>query len=109
MALFRVLKRLDTGHVPGDIVEGGLFKRADLLVGANALARVKGPPLTELPGWQARAEKLRRVGIETVEDLLDMDPRRGTRLFRHKRESTFIKWVKEARYWLLAPPRPKSG
>lgn len=109
MPLYRVLKRLDTGHEPGDIVDGNLFRRLDLLVNAKVLAKVKGPPLTELPGWGMRAEKLRRVGIETVEDLLDMDPQRGTRLFRHKRDSTFIKWVKEARSWLLAPPRPKSG
>ena len=108
MILYRVLKRLDTGHTPGDILDGNIFTALARLVAVGALAKAKAPPLTELPGWQTRAEKLRRVGIETVEDLLGMDPQRGTKLFGHKRDSTFIKWIEEAKSWLLTPT-PERG
>ena len=108
MLLYRVLKHLDTGHKPGDILDGRQFTALGKLVTAGALAKARTPPLTELPGWTTRAEKLRRIGIVTVEDLLGMDPQRGTELLRHKRTSTFIKWVEEAKSWLLTPT-PKRG
>jgi len=106
--LYRVLKRLDTGHVPGDVLDGRMFKALGKLVAVGALAKARTPPLTELPGWSMRAEKLRGIGIVTVEDLLSMDPQRGTELFNHKRDSTFIKWIEEAKSWLLTPT-PKRG
>lgn len=109
MIAYRVLKHLDTGHVPGDVLDGRMFNALGKLVAAGALVKAKTPPLTELPGWATRAGKLRGVGIVTIEDLLDMDPQEGTRLFKHKRASTFIKWVEEAKSWLLTPSKPKSG
>jgi len=109
LALYRVLKKLDTGHMPGDVLDGRRFKALGKLVAANVLVKARTPPLTELPGWATRAHRLRGIGIKTVEDLLDMDPQRGTKLFGHKRDLTFIKWVQEARSWLLTPTRPKSG
>ena len=108
MIVYRVLKQLDTGHMPGDILDGRMFMALGKLVAVDALAKAKTPPLTELPGWATRAEKLQRIGIVTVEDLLGMDPQRGTELFRHKRASTFIKWIEEAKSWLLTPA-PKRG
>lgn len=101
MILYRVLKQLDTGHMPGDILDGRMFNALAKLVAMGALAKAKTPPLTELPGWSMRAGKLRRVGIVTVEDLLGMGPQQGTELFNHKRASTFIKWMEEAKSWLL--------
>jgi len=108
MILYRVLKHLDTGHAPGDILDGRMFTALDKLVAAGARIKARTPPLAELPGWTARAERLREIGVVTVDDLLDMNPQRGTELFNHKRDSTFIKWVKEAKGWLLTP-KPKSG
>jgi len=106
--LYRVLKHLDTGHVPGDVLDGRMFRALDKLVAAGALAKARTPPLTELPGWTTRAEMLREIGIVTIENLLDMDPQRGTELFNHKRDSTFVKWTEEAKSWLLTPT-PKRG
>lgn len=109
MIPYRVLKRLDTGHGPGDILDGNMFHSLGKLVAAGALAKARTPPLTELPGWAVRAEKLRTVGVVTVTDLLSMDPQKGTELFDHKRASTFTKWQEEAQNWLLTPTKPKSG
>lgn len=108
MVVYRVLKHLDTGHVPGDVLDGRIFKALGKLVAAGALVKAKTPPLTELPGWSTRARKLWGISIVTIEDLLGMDPQRGTELFRHKRASTFIKWMEEAKSWLLTPT-PKRG
>jgi hypothetical protein len=108
MSVYRVLKALDTGHVPGDILDGRMFKALDKLVAAGALIKARTPPLAELPGWTARAETLREIGVVTVDDLLDLDPQRGTELFNHKRNSTFIRWIDEAKGWLLTP-EPKKG
>lgn len=108
MIPYRVLKRLDTGHMPGDIIDGNRFRRLDVLVLKGALAKAMTPPLTELPGWATRAEKLATIGVITVEDLLSMNPQKGTGLFGHKRASTFVKWVEEAKGWLTTP-KPKSG
>ena len=103
MIPYRVLKHLDTGHVPGDVLDGRMFNALAKLVAVGALVKARTPPLTELPGWSIRAGKLRGIGIVTVEDLLAMDPQRGTELFNHKRTSTFIKWQEEAKSWLLMP------
>lgn len=108
MIPYRVLQNLDTGHKVGDIVDGDAFVRLDRLVEVKALSRALLPPLTELPGWAERSEKLTAVGVKTVTDLLNMDPQKGTELFNHKRTSTFIGWVKEAKSWFLAP-KPKAG
>ena len=108
MIVYRVLKHLDTGHVPGDILDGRIFRALDRLVAVGALAKAGTPPLTELPGWTTRAEKLREIGIVTIEDLLGMDPQQGMELFNHKRILTFVKWVEEAKSWLLTPT-PKRG
>ena len=94
--------------MPGDVLDGRMFKGLARLVAAGALAKAKTPPLTELPGWSIRAGKLRGIGIVTVENLLGMDPQRGTELFNHKRALTFIKWMEEAKGWLLTPT-PKRG
>lgn len=103
MKIYRALKDLSTGQRKGDLVDGNDFRGLNILVAKGALARASSPPLTELPGWQMRAKKLRKIGIVTIEDLLGMDPREGTRIFRHKRKSTFLKWIEIAKCWLLAP------
>jgi len=107
MAVYRVLKRLDTGHRPGDLVDGSQFSRLDVLVRKGALALAKSPPLVELPGWTARAEKLATIGVETVQDFLDADPQTLSELFNHKRGTTVSKWKDEARGWLRV--ERKSG
>lgn len=108
MIPYRVLQNLDTGHKVGDIVDGDAFVRLDRLVKVGGLSKALVPPLTELPGWTARSKKLATIGVKTVTGLLNMDPQVGTKLFRHKKASTFIRWVEEAKSWFLAP-KPKAG
>ncbi|KPJ77282.1 MAG: hypothetical protein AMJ81_00025 [Phycisphaerae bacterium SM23_33] len=106
MALYRVLKSLTTGHQPGDIVSGDRFESRVLaaLVKVRAISEVRPPPLSELPGWEARAEKLREIGVVTVRDFLEADDDKVRELFNYKRTSTVAKWKTEAEKWVRAGP-----
>jgi hypothetical protein len=107
--LYRVLRPLTTGHMPDDIVDGTRFSSQILkvLLEKKALAEVRPPPLSELPGWEERAAKLRKIGVVTVRDLLDADDDELRRLFNYKRTSTITKWKKQAEEWLHAEPGKK--
>ena len=73
--LYRVLRDLSTGHVFGDVVRGDRFKPKvlEILLAANALCPVTGPPLRLLRGWTRRAELLAPLGIETATEFMDAD------------------------------------
>jgi hypothetical protein len=103
---YRVLRPLSTGHRPDDIVSGARFKPGILkvLLEKEALAEVRPPPLSELPGWETRAEKLKEIGIVTVRDLLEADDDEVRRLFNRRRTSTVAKWKTEAEKWLRVEP-----
>ena len=107
MAIYRVLEPLTTGHRPGDIVSGDCFSPRVLvaLLRVSALSEVRPPPLSELPGWEKRAEKLKEIGVTTVRDFLEADDDEVRRLFNYKRISTVAKWKVEAEKWLRAKPR----
>lgn len=107
MAIYRVLKNLSTGHRKGDLVDGDQFKALDILVKVRALAEAKSPPLSELPGWATRAEKLNTIGIVTIQDFLDADMEKVAKLFNHKRTSTSKKWQKEVEQYLRVEPKKK--
>ena len=100
--LYRVMKRLSTGHIPGQLVRGNRFKHLDILVDCGALAAVTGPPLAELPGWVTRSEKLAPLGIITADDFLEYDPKKLTKQSGYK-EKTIERWRTEIEeIWLLA-------
>lgn len=109
--IYRVLKLLSTGHEPGQLVDGERFKPNVLaaLLRVQAVSEVRGPPLTQLPGWLRRAERLEAVGIETVTDFLKADPDRLKRIFGHKKLSTITRWRNEARRWITVDKAPKAG
>ncbi len=71
--LYRVLRRLSTGHVFGDVTDGNGMNVPALLK-ANAICSIIGPPLHVLTGWARRAELLEPTGITTAMEFLDSDP-----------------------------------
>jgi hypothetical protein len=109
MTLYRVLRALTTGHVPDDVVDGSRFspRVLEALLRVRALAEVRPPPLSQLPGWGERAAKLRTIGVVTARDLLEADDDEVRRLFNYKRTSTVVKWKKQAEEWLHAEPGKK--
>lgn len=59
----------------GDVVQADEFGPAKLqqLLDRRALIPVEQPPLTALPGWKTRGEKLKAIGVLTVADYLKAD------------------------------------
>lgn len=76
MALYRILKPLDTKH--GRIDPGCIQaldwsgEKLDALERVGAISPVASPPLVELPGWETRAALL-LPGIVTAEQFLLAD------------------------------------
>jgi len=98
--LYRILRNLSTGPRRGDIVDERHFKNAeiiDILIGVNAIAPVSGPPLTELPGWERRAQILAEHGIENTMTFIETDNAALMGIFNYKREATIEKMKEEVR------------
>lgn len=97
--LYRVLKRLTTGHEPGDVVEGSAFKPEILAIllseEVNALSEVRSPPLVALDGWTLRAEKLEPHGIRTILDFLNTSDEKLAEIFEYKTTRMPATWRKE--------------
>ena len=111
MILYRILKPLSTGEIPGDIVRGTRFKPhiAKALLDNTAIAEVHGPPLNEIPGWKVRSEKLERINVCTAIDFLNVDNDVVMKLFAHRSSTTVKKWKAEVKDWLvveIAKKRP---
>jgi len=66
--LYRVLRALDTGHLPGDVVNGDRFRATSIpiLIGVQAIAPVSAPPLDTFPGWKLRAERFTEAGYDAI-------------------------------------------
>ncbi len=71
--LYRVLRKLSTGHSFGDVTDGSGMDIPALLK-VNAICPIIGPPLHVLAGWARRAELLEPAGITTAMEFLDSDP-----------------------------------
>jgi len=78
MPLYRVLRSLAKGRerIPRNSIS--LLRRLDpeaiqVLLAKGSIARVAPPPLTELPGWERRARRLRVRGIVDAEQFLEAD------------------------------------
>ena len=105
--LYRVQRRLTTGDEPGDFVEGSKFKQLDKLVAAGVLEEVHPPPLSEIPGWRLRSERLAGAGIVTALDFLEASKEQLMQIFEHKTDAHIANWQAEIREW-LQPSRPKK-
>lgn len=75
MARYRVLKNLTTGHKRGEIIEASELASSSIapLVKKRAIAEIGYPPLSALPGWTLRAERMAQLGIADVGAFLDAD------------------------------------
>jgi hypothetical protein len=103
MRQFVVLEELSTRQPVGSTVKETAFAPGvtDILIKKGALAPVHTPPLSELPGWILKGQKLRTIGIVTVQDFLDAPDSNIARLFGYQ-ESTIQKWKREAQEWITA-------
>lgn len=90
------------------MVEGTRFKQLDALLEVNALAEVLYPPLSALPGWKLRSEKLARVGIMTIADFLEADDERLRRLFGRRTLRSINDWKRELQDWLVVDEPEKK-
>ena len=109
MAIFRVLKKLSRKD---HIMEPGSLSRFEwlapeqiaVLEKQRAISRLSAPPLSEMPGWKRRGQKLEDIGIETAEDLLEADGEVVAGLM-NVRAATVDRWKTEAEWWLVVPPK----
>ena len=78
--LYRILDNLEWGNghklAVGsiDALKGVSSKVRAHLEARGVISKVVAPPVRILPGWEDRAGKLERVGVEDVNDLLEADP-----------------------------------
>lgn len=111
MAIYRVITHtpLATGQKYGDIIMDGQFKPKSIsgLLANNKIAPVATPPLSELPGWGKRAEKLAGIDIKTAADFLDADTEKIRAQFNLKGAYTIEKWKEEVRSYLVVSVLPK--
>ena len=111
--MYRVLIRLDAKKF-GCFESGALsflewlkapaIKR---LIDCGAVAPVSPPPLSILPGWVTRAEKLAPLGITDVVELLQANSDELRRALGYKRAATIDGWKREARTFIATPPERK--
>lgn len=98
----RVIKRkLSTGHVRGDIMPAGTFKAVALLLKHGAVSEVCPPPLSELGGWETRAELLAEHGIVDVVQFLEADNATLKEIFGYKTARVINRMKAEVRMALL--------
>ena len=116
MAMYRVARRL---HVGGDkFLEVGQMasldwlnqQQRDHLEDCGAISEVHAPPLSALPKWGKRAERLKPLGIITATDLLESDSAKVAEAVGVQ-PATIDRWkdlVKDK--WLVVPStESKSG
>ena len=108
MAWYRALKSLSNGIGKGQVFAGNVLRASSLpvLEERKAIARISAPPLTALPGWKTRGEKLGKAGIVAVEDFLDGDAGLLAKALKAKPEQV-VKWKEEV-IQLLTVPKPKG-
>lgn len=108
--LYRVLKTLSLGE--GKVLRVGEFTRlewltegqAARLMAVGAVSEVAPPPLAEIPGWQARSERLQAIGIKDAAEFLEADPHRIAETMKVK-AATIVRWQAEVKKWLIVEPR----
>lgn len=104
--LFRVLRTLSLGE--DKVLKPGEFTRLEWLTGeqvvrlmaVGAVSEVAPPPLSELPGWQGRSERLASAGIHNAVEFLEADPKNIAALMKI-RPATVARWQAEVRKWLV--------
>lgn len=114
------LVRYDIQLPDGKVIERGQVLKGDelakasieILVARGKILAVKEPPLSSLPGWKTRGEKLQAMGVQTVSDFLNQQPVEVAK-FMGVAEATAERWFVEVSEHLEPPakkaPSKKSG
>lgn len=100
--IYRVMTKLDTGHVPGDLVKTG-WKSAriiEILEQKGRIQRIDTPPLDQLPGWELRARKLERAGVVTIDDFFNTDKEAIVTALGHKTGRAYRQYRRELWQWI---------
>jgi hypothetical protein len=102
MAIYRAHCNLDIGRGAKFIAAGTLFdervmmaESIQILVDMEHISRVQFPPLEVLPGWKARADRLRKAGIEDADTFLATDAATIAKAFRNISTETVSTWQAE--------------
>lgn len=105
MRYYRALKDLSNGYKRYQLAPETAFKasKIDVLLEAGAIGRVYGPPLSKLPGWKVRAEKLALANVTMVHEFLDGDVEKMAEA-AGVHAATIEKWQSEAIKWLAPAP-----
>ena len=111
--LYRAIQHLDSTNPPirrGDIFPGARLKPAaiPILIEREAISAVSAPPLSILPGWKRRAEKLEAKGIIGLDDFIEGDSAELAKIFRNTETETIDTWKREA-LDLLRTPEKSTG
>lgn len=79
----------------------------DALLKKSKIAEVGAPPLRVLPGFERRAVRLQKLGIEHVDEFLEASNEElGDAL--SVKPTTVARWKNEARSWMEVP-KPQDG
>lgn len=68
------------------------------LISVGALTILQTPPLSALPNWEKRAERLEKHGIVTITDLLQADQAELAKQMKVK-EETIAAWQRAVLQW----------
>jgi hypothetical protein len=100
MTLYRVLIDLDICK-RGELSKLEGVKPAALarLIAAGCVAPLATPPLEVLPGWDRRAARLAKHGVEDAGQLLEADTADLARALRVK-AAVIEQWKSEIKSWL---------
>lgn len=102
---------LSTGQKYGDIIRDGELKSETIekMLASGTLVKITTPPLSELPILEEQSERLAKVGVVTIDDLIEANP---TLLGKKVKKSmvTIEKWQKQALKFLEPDKKSdKSG
>lgn len=107
MAVYRIENNLAIGK---RVIPEGSIMPLDLppeninkLIEVGAISRIAAPPLSVLPGWEARSKRMAKHSIITVEDMLEADPDKLAAESRVQAD-TIRQWQENVLQWMLAPP-----
>jgi hypothetical protein len=113
VALYRVASNL---WVKGEILRPGAISRLEavsqkaleVLASRGIVRPFQGPPLSELPGWQARSRRLSAIGITGSVEFLEVDPHA---VARHMRVAASLveRWQREVEEAITVAPKRAKG
>ena len=100
MTLYRILVDLDICKRGGlDTLSGVKPQAIDKLLASGCIAVLSAPPLAILDGWEKRAARLAKHGIQDAAQLLEADtPDLARKL--HVRADVIEAWKIEVKSWL---------